>query len=66
MSQITVNGRSRPCTANTVTELLEQLQLSANQVAVELNGAIVTRQDFVTTPLATGDRLEIVRFVGGG
>ncbi len=66
MSQITVNGQSRPRTANTVAELLQQLQLAASQVAVELNGTIVVRESFVTTPLATGDRIEIVRFVGGG
>ncbi len=66
MSLISVNGQSRPRTADTVGELLQQLQLAESQVAVELNGTIVARESFSTTLLATGDRIEIVRFVGGG
>ena len=38
----------------------------AAQVAVEHNGAILRREDFSTTALSDGDKLEVVRFVGGG
>jgi len=33
---------------------------------VEHNGAIVQRAGWTDTPVASGDRLEVVHFVGGG
>lgn len=66
MIDLTLNGQLRPCSAATIEALLQQLQLADNQVAIELNGTIIPREAFSTTPLQQGDRLEIVRFVGGG
>lgn len=66
MITLTVNGQTQSLETTTVDQLLQQLQLVQSQVAVELNGAIVPREAFVDTPLQAGDRLEIVRFVGGG
>ena len=51
---------------NTVADLLDKQGWKADQVAVEHNGAILKREDFSTTPLSDGDKLEVVRFVGGG
>ena len=51
---------------NTVADLLDKQGGKAAQVAVEHNGAILKREDFSTTPLSDGDKLEVVRFVGGG
>lgn len=66
MITLTVNGQTQSFETATVDQLLHQLQLVQSQVAVELNGAIVPREAFGDTPLQAGDRLEIVRFVGGG
>jgi thiamine biosynthesis protein ThiS len=33
---------------------------------VELNGEVIRRADHPATPLKEGDRLEVVRLVGGG
>ena len=67
MISIMVNGRPRQITAPcSINELLTSLQLEASGVAVERNRSIVFRQDFAATSLQDGDRLEIVRFVGGG
>ncbi|MCP3176913.1 sulfur carrier protein ThiS [Desulfuromonas sp. KJ2020] len=64
---ILLNGREKTLEAAlTVAELIEQLQLADDRVAVELNRAIVPRQAFATTHLQDGDRIEIVHFVGGG
>ncbi|MDW7645960.1 MAG: sulfur carrier protein ThiS [Desulfuromonadales bacterium] len=64
---ILLNGREKTLEAAlTVAELIEQLQLAADRVAVELNRAIVSRQAFDTTHLQDGDQIEIVHFVGGG
>ncbi len=50
----------------TVADLAAWLKLPAFGSAVELNGAVVRRADHATTPLVEGDRLEVVRLVGGG
>lgn len=49
-----------------VAELLEQLGLTGRLIVVERNGHPVPRKDVPTTPLAEGDRLELVRAVAGG
>jgi sulfur carrier protein len=52
--------------AATVDELLGELGLGAKWVLVERNGEPVERASLATTPLAEGDRFEIVRAVAGG
>lgn len=50
----------------TVATLVAALGLDPRQVAVERNREIVPRASYPATPLADGDHLEIVTFVGGG
>ncbi len=40
--------------------------LEGKRIAVERNGEIVPRSHHTDTPLAMGDRIEVVRAVGGG
>ena len=62
-----VNGRPMDRTGlHTVQDLLDKQGWKAAQVAVEHNGAILRREDFSTTALSGGGKLEVVRFVGGG
>ncbi len=49
-----------------LAELIEQLGMKGDRVAVELNREIVSRTQWSDTPLKDGDHLEIVHFVGGG
>jgi thiamine biosynthesis protein ThiS len=64
---ISVNGEPRDMPAGaSVADLLAALKLAAPKVAVERNLEIVPRSAWGTTPLAAGDRLEIVHFIGGG
>ena len=49
-----------------LAELIEQLGMKGDRVAVELNREIVARAQWVETQLNDGDRLEVVHFVGGG
>ncbi|MGB7554567.1 MAG: sulfur carrier protein ThiS [Candidatus Korobacteraceae bacterium] len=49
-----------------LAELVEQLGMKGDRVAVELNREIIARAQWGETPLNDGDRLEIVHFVGGG
>jgi thiamine biosynthesis protein ThiS len=62
-----VNGESRELSAPiSLAELITQLDLPAARIAVELNRAVVRRNDWGTTILQDQDRIEIVHFVGGG
>jgi sulfur carrier protein len=47
-------------------DLIAELGLKGDRVAIEHNGNIVSRAEWGDTRLAEGDRLEIVHFVGGG
>ena len=64
---IVVNGEAMQLEPPLVVdELLERLGLSGRPCAVEVNRAIVTRDDHRSTSLADGDVVEIVTLVGGG
>ena len=64
---LTVNGELREAEDGLdLRSFLAVLGLDAAKVAVERNLGIVPRSRFATTILATGDKLEIVQFVGGG
>ena len=67
MITVSVNGEARSIAADaTVAALLTEMQLTGKRVAVERNGEIVPKSLHGATPLAAGDRLEIVVAVGGG
>ena len=64
---LTVNGEPRSLdSVADVAELVAALGLDARKVAVERNLEIVPRSAYGRTPLAEGDRIEIVHFIGGG
>ena len=64
---IFVNGEHKDCPeALSLAELIAQLGMKGDRVAVELNREIVPRAEWPNTQLHAGDRLEIVHFVGGG
>jgi thiamine biosynthesis protein ThiS len=65
--QIIVNGEAQASRdAVSVAELLAELSVTAARVAVEVNEEIVPRDAYGTRRLTSGDRVEIVHFVGGG
>ncbi|MBY0493546.1 MAG: sulfur carrier protein ThiS [Cyanobacteria bacterium] len=49
-----------------VSALLEQLEIDARRVAVELNTAVVRKTEYDSSVIKEGDEVEIVNFVGGG
>jgi thiazole synthase len=64
---ITLNGERREFLgALTVADLLRQLGVKPEHVAVEVNRELVTRSRHAETTLAPGDVLEVVTLVGGG
>ncbi len=65
--QIHVNGEQRSCRADaTVGDLLRELAIKTERVAVELNLEIMDRGDFDHRNLKQGDRVEVLSFIGGG
>ena len=66
---INLNGQARTFPAlqqPTLEQLIAELNLKGDRVAVEHNGQIIPRAEWSQTPVQEGDRLEIVHFVGGG
>jgi thiamine biosynthesis protein ThiS len=62
-----INGDEKIFAApRTLAELVEQLGMKSDRVAVELNRDIVPRASWGEIQLSDGDKLEIVHFVGGG
>jgi len=65
--QVLVNGEPRDVEDGaTIEQLLAALGIDRRRIAVEKNREIVPRAEHATTPLAAGDRVEIVTMVGGG
>jgi len=67
---LVINGQSRTFEDLTspapLAKVLEQMGLKADRVAVEHNGEIASRARWAEVSVASGDRLEVVHFVGGG
>lgn len=64
---ITLNGAARALEKDlTVGELLAELGLPRERVAVELDGRIVRKAEYDAARVTPGARVEIVSFVGGG
>ena len=63
---LTVNGDARRTQSSTIADLVRELGLKPEKVAVEHNGEIAPRSTLEQASLADGDKLEIVHFVGGG
>jgi sulfur carrier protein len=65
-----LNGQTRDFANLTppasLADLISELALKGDRIAVEHNGDIVERSRWPATTLTTGDRLEVVHFVGGG
>jgi thiamine biosynthesis protein ThiS len=67
MVRVTLNGEDHAIAAPaSVAGLLAGLALDLRKVAVERNEEIVPRSLYNEVFLASGDRLEIVHFIGGG
>lgn len=50
----------------TIAELLKNLNINEATVAAELEGKIIARNDFAKTTLVSSQKIELIRFVGGG
>lgn len=64
---VILNGERREIELGTdLGRLVEMLDLPKQRIAVELNGAVIRRSDWLGTTVNDGDKIEVVQFVGGG
>lgn len=65
--QILVNGKATDVPEGTsVAELIVELNLRPEQIAVEVNRRLVAREQRAEIRLTEGDEVELVTLVGGG
>jgi thiamine biosynthesis protein ThiS len=64
---LAVNGKSVELDGETrLLDYIERLGVNPRAIAVELNGTILERSAYESATLHDGDKVEIVRMVGGG
>ncbi len=62
-----INGEDREVVDNlSLKELITQLDLTPERIAIQLNQNVVRRADWPSTVLKENDQVEVVHFVGGG
>ena len=65
--KIKINGKIKTVTENSkVSEMLKQLKIPLNKVAIELNEEIIDKKKIKKLKLRKNDKIEIVHFIGGG
>lgn len=65
--RVQVNGEVRELPEQiTLDQLVRELSLAPERLAIELNREVVRRAAWPQTEMREGDTVEIVHFVGGG
>lgn len=65
--KIHLNGKEQEVNSDsTVEQIIQKLELKNSMFVAELNMNIVQKNDYLTTILKDGDKLEVVTFFGGG
>ena len=67
VAKIQLNGDSYEINYGTnLNELLNRLKIQKNKVAIEVNGEIIEKSNYSNLILNKNDKVEIVKFIGGG
>ena len=67
VAKIQLNGDSYEVINGTnLNELLNNLKLQKNKIAIEVNGEIIEKSKYPNLILRRDDKVEIVHFIGGG
>ena len=65
--KIKINGKTKTLIEySKLSELLKQLKIPLNKVAIELNKEIIDKKKINKIKLNKNDKIEIVHFIGGG
>lgn len=64
---IILNGKEKEQYSDlSLTELLQREGYDIRKIAVEINGEIISKSIYNETRVRSGDKVEVVSFVGGG
>tara|TARA_B100001029_G_scaffold114669_1_gene94865 strand:+ start:473 stop:718 length:246 start_codon:yes stop_codon:yes gene_type:complete len=67
MAKIQLNGKKISINTNfSVRDLIKKYKLKEKKIAIELNGVILPKQNYIKKKLKNNDKIEIVQFIGGG
>ncbi len=65
--QIKVNGRLYNFDDNiTLENIINQLNISFPNIIAEVNGEVITKEQFSKTVIENNSVIELIKFVGGG
>jgi sulfur carrier protein len=64
--QIILNGQSKEITVPNVQTLVTELGMENVAIVAEHNGVILRKEDWAKTKLTENDKLELIKFCGGG
>tara|TARA_Y100001970_G_scaffold154616_1_gene189447 strand:- start:361 stop:579 length:219 start_codon:yes stop_codon:yes gene_type:complete len=65
--KIRINGKNKNISKEyMLNELISELKIPLNKVAIEMNKEIVDKKKIKKIKLNSGDKIEIVHFIGGG
>lgn len=61
-----INGQSREISAPTLKDLLTELKIQSDYLAVAVNDQVIPGSDYESTTLKNQDSIEIIQPVSGG
>ncbi len=65
--KIKINGKIKYINQDSnLSEVLKNIKISLNKVAIELNEEIIDKKKINKIKLIKNDKIEIVHFIGGG
>ena len=65
--KIKINGKIKSIIQDSyLSQVLKNLKIPLNKVAIELNEEIIDKKKIYKTKLNKNDKIEIVHFIGGG
>lgn len=66
MIKLIINGKNEETEKSSILDMLKSKNVDPEKVVVELNGKILKKADLENIILNENDKLEVIRFVGGG
>jgi len=68
MNTLKINGTEKEFDKlpSTLVELLDKMKINHATIVAEIDGAIIARDKFGQTPIKADQKIELIRFVGGG
>jgi sulfur carrier protein len=65
--ELIINGKCQSLEqVRTIADVVNRLGLAGKPLVAEANGTVLTAEQWASTPVTEGMRIELVHFVGGG